>query len=110
MNVKVVLSFVLAALCAALAVEGRRVRRQESLPLSSSGGEKFGGPLRRDVAPLVYGEDKSDPGYDAPHHKGRVGPVYTFVKTDPTLTSSGESDTSPEYNTDAARWRVSQQS
>merc|ERR1712024_60512 len=37
--------------------------------------------VRRD-APPAYGPPV--PSYSAPHHApGRVGPVYTFVKTDP---------------------------
>merc|ERR1719468_332481 len=41
--------------------------------------------VRRD-APPAYGAPPSyapEPVYHAPKHHGRVGPVYTFVKTDP---------------------------
>merc|ERR1719450_861381 len=39
--------------------------------------------VRRDAPP--YGPPAPAPYHPAPHHgpKGRVGPVYTFVKTDP---------------------------
>merc|ERR1712047_233434 len=39
--------------------------------------------VRRDAPP--YGPPAPAPSPPAPHHgpKGRVGPVYTFVKTDP---------------------------
>merc|ERR1712172_234207 len=58
--------------------------------------------VRRDTpgyaAPAPYSPPA--PSYHAPAHKGRVGPVYTFVKTDPRPTSSGESDTGPEFSTE----------
>merc|ERR1712117_871951 len=81
MNTKVLFSLILAALC--VAVQGRvvRVLRQ------ADQGQKFiPQALRHDGLPAVpvYADEKSDPGYAAPHHKpGQVGPVYTFVKTDP---------------------------
>ena len=41
--------------------------------------------VRRDAPP--YGPPAPAPYHPAPHHgpKGRVGPVYTFVKTDPQV-------------------------
>ena len=41
--------------------------------------------MRRDAPP--YGPPAPAPYHPAPHHgpKGRVGPVYTFVKTDPQV-------------------------
>merc|ERR1711972_1157286 len=53
--------------------------------------------VRRD-APPSYGPPA--PAYSAPHHGGRVGPVYTFVKTDPRPTSSGASGTGLELSTE----------
>ena len=42
--------------------------------------------VRRDAPP--YGPPAPAPYHPAPHHgpKGRVGPVYTFVKTDPQVS------------------------
>ena len=44
--------------------------------------------VRRDAPP--YGPPAPAPYHPAPHHgpKGRVGPVYTFVKTDPQVRRS----------------------
>ena len=45
--------------------------------------------VRRDAPP--YGPPAPAPYHPAPHHgpKGRVGPVYTFVKTDPQVMRAG---------------------
>ena len=43
-------------------------------------------PREKRDAPPAYGAPPSyapEPVYHAPKHHGRVGPVYTFVKTDP---------------------------
>merc|ERR1711992_310172 len=66
MNTKLVLLF--AFVCAA---SGR-------VFLLDDGVEQY--RVRRD-APPSYGPPA--PAYHAPHAPGRVGPVYTFVKTDP---------------------------
>ena len=68
---------ILAAIC--VAVDARMLRFRRDTPVSSP---KFGGNLRRDLPPApapLYVEDKADPY----HKPGQVGPVYTFVKTDP---------------------------
>ena len=60
-----------------------RVRRDDSIALTP------------EYAPAEYLRDRRDTGpyapsspvsYSAPHVKGRVGPVYTFVKTDPQVS------------------------
>jgi len=76
MNTKIVIALLVAVFCAV--AESRilhRVRRQQQ-PSASN--------LKRDsLGPIIYADDKADPGYAAPHKGGKVGPVFTFVKTDP---------------------------
>ena len=66
-----VIALLFATLCAL--VEGRiLVRRQQPQQIKRDG---LGVP--------IYADEKADPGYSAPHKGGQVGPVFTFVKTDP---------------------------
>merc|ERR1719150_1831043 len=87
MNAKIAILF--AFVCAA----SGRVFLVDSEPGAPACTGCFSSPLHRvkrdlPVAPIPYGAPPPPPVYHAepaPYHgpKGKVGPVYTFVKTDP---------------------------
>ena len=73
-----IVALVVAALC--VAVEGRLLYRRQAGPrlvVDKVQRDGLGAP--------IFADDKADPGYSAPHKGGygKVGPVFTFVKTDP---------------------------
>merc|ERR1712037_1085514 len=89
-NISVLLGFLLIALASARImilddgyqspVGHIRVRRDDSIALTPEYAPAEYLRDRRDTRPYA---PPSPVSYSAPHVKGRVGPVYTFVKTDP---------------------------